>query len=68
MNFKYLLYLFKNRLDGRTVNAHASCPGGQELVSQRPAKSYTALQTQVAVLPWRYDTEIGTVNSLNISA
>jgi len=40
-----------------------------------PAKSYTALQTvcastptQVAVLPWCYDTEMGTANSLHASA
>jgi len=41
-----------------------------------PAKSYTALQrfvtdsisTQVAVLPWRYDAEMGTANSLHASA
>jgi len=29
----------------RTVNTRASCAGGREFVSQRPAKSYTALQT-----------------------
>jgi len=66
-----------DRLDSRTVNARASCTGGREFVSQRPAKSYTALQTrfataststQVAVLPWRYDTEMGTTNSLHASA
>jgi len=28
-----------------TVNARASCAGGREFKSQRPAKSYTALQT-----------------------
>jgi len=28
-----------------TVNARASCAGDREFVSQRPAKSYTALQT-----------------------
>jgi len=41
-----------------------------------PAKSYIALQrfatastfTQVAVLPWRYDGEMGTANSLLASA
>jgi len=32
-------YLY--RLDSRTVNALASCAGGQECESQRPAKSYT---------------------------
>jgi len=32
-------------LDGWTVNVHASYAGGQEFVSQKPAKSYTALQT-----------------------
>jgi len=34
--------LFKH---GRTVNVRASCAGGREFVSQRPDKSYTALQT-----------------------
>jgi len=47
-----------------TVNAYASCAGSREFKSQRPDKSYTALQTvchrcniymQVAALPWRYD-------------
>jgi len=41
-----------------------------------PAKSYTALQTvanastltQVAVLPWRYDAEMDTANSLHALA
>jgi len=39
---------------------------GPEFESQRPAKSYTALQT-VAVLPWRNDAEMGTANSLHAS-
>jgi len=30
---------------GQTIKARASCAGGREFVSQRPAKSYTALQT-----------------------
>jgi len=50
--------------------------GGQEFLSPRPSKSYTALQTvataltsmQVAVLPWRYDAEMGTANSLHVLA
>jgi len=44
-----------------------------------PAKSYTALQTvrhrfniyaiyAIAVLPWRYNAEMGTANSLHGSA
>jgi len=28
-----------------TVNVRASCAGGREFESQRPAKSYTVLQT-----------------------
>jgi len=42
--FAYTL-VSNDRLNGRTVNAHASCAGGQEFDSQRPTKSYSALQT-----------------------
>jgi len=51
--------------------------GGREFESQWPAKSYTALQTvrhrfniytQVAVLPWCSDADMGTANSLHASA
>jgi len=58
--------VFSNRLDGRTVNARASCAGGREFripkIGQRFATA--SISTQVAVLPWRYGTEIGTANSL----
>jgi len=62
-------------LDGRTVNARALCAGGREFVSQsRPnitqrckRFSTASTSTQVAVLPWRYDAEMGTANSLHAS-
>jgi len=50
----------------------------REFDSQRPGKSYTALQTirhrfniyasSVAALPWRYNAEMGTANSVLVSA
>jgi len=47
----------------------------REFESHRLTKSYIALQTvrhrftstQAAVLPWRYDAELGTANSLHAS-
>jgi len=39
------IYSFLNFDYGRTVNARASCAGDREFEAQRPAKSYTALQT-----------------------
>jgi len=63
-------------MEAALINERASYAGGQEFESQRPVKSYTALQTvchrfniyAVAVLPWRYDAEMGTGNSLHASA
>jgi len=47
----------------------------REFESQRPAKSYTALQMvhhrlniYRGVLPWRYDAVMGTANSLHTLA
>jgi len=70
----------KYRLDGRTVDARASCAGGREFEFQRPAKSYNGSPqcckrfatastsfSLVAVLPWRYDAEMGIANSLHAS-
>jgi len=67
------LTLRKDRLDGRTVNvqvAHASCAGGLKFKSYKHCKWFAtaSTSTQVAVLPWRYDTELGTTNSLHTSA
>jgi len=54
------------------VNASALCAESQKFVSQRPAEAYTvcttaSTSTQVAVLPWCYDVEMGTANSLHVS-
>jgi len=55
----------------------ASCAGGREFESQRPTISYTSLQTARhrfniyagnCLLPWRYNAEMGTANSLHASA
>jgi len=37
--------ILTNHFDGRTVNARASYTGGPEFEFQRPANSYTVLQT-----------------------
>jgi len=51
--------------------------GGREFVSQKPVKSYAVLQTVrhrfniyagTAVLPWRYDTEMGTPTRYTLGA
>jgi len=42
---------------------------GRPNLTQRCKRSATASKsTQVAVLPWRYDAKMGTVNSLHASA
>jgi len=59
-----------------TVNARASCARDQEFVSQRPLKSFIALQMvrhlfniyAGSCVALRYDVEMGTANSLHTSA
>jgi len=64
-------------IDVRVVYARASCGGDREFESQRPSKSYTALQTVrhgfntyagsfAALTLWR--EYMGTVNSIHASA
>jgi len=66
-----------NRLDGRTVNKLASCAGGLEfkfwigkigIANGNGSPTRQHHSTQPAVLPWRYDAEMGTANSLHASA
>jgi len=64
-----------HRSTGRTVNALVLCAGSREFDSQRPAKSYTALQTvrhrfnisASSCVAMAYDAEMGTANSLHAS-
>jgi len=54
-----------------TINACASCAGSLEFKSQAglSCKRFATASTsiQVAVLPWRYDAEMGTANLLHAS-
>jgi len=70
-----LLLLKINRYVNCFINAHVSCAGGREFVSQKPAKSHAALQMvrhRFNIYPGscaarRYDAEMGTANSLHAS-
>jgi len=53
----------------RVREIESSNPKGRPNLTQRCQRFTTAsTSTQVTVLPWRYDTEMGTANSLHASA
>jgi len=53
----------------RVREVESSFPKGRPNFAQRCKGFATAsTSTQVAVLPWRYDAELGTANSLHASA
>jgi len=53
----------------RVREVEMSFPKGRPNLTQRYKRFSTAsTSTQVAVLPWHYDTEIGNANSLRASA
>jgi len=63
------------RLEGKIYCLSVNCLDKVWSLNPRPVKSYPALQTvrhrfnnyQAAVLPWRYDAEMGIANSLHTS-
>jgi len=53
----------------RVREVESSFPKGRPNLTQRCKRfATTSTSTQVAVLPWRYDAEMGTANSLYASA
>jgi len=53
----------------RVLEVESSNPKGRPNLTQRSKRFATASTfTQVAMLPWRYDAEMGTANSLHASA
>jgi len=69
----FILGFWRDRLDGqklmpRVPEIWGSNPGPAKFDKRCKRFATVSTSTQVAVLSWRYDVEIGTANSLHASA